>query len=215
MTFEERAQRLACELNQGHIETATEILRLEVYRDEHRNPQEARALIEMTRELTPDAPDQIVIKNNIVTVVDKYNPHHQGFVGKLVPPGSVTCVPSECRQEGSPYPEQEPPAGVFEHGRRIYQARPIEQRPRVYAPVPNYQMYQPASPYAAGGPYRWYQPNYAPMLPNNGQGCNNPFMAEALGFLTGILGGAMLPRGLHGNQRCGGYGWGGRPIGWY
>jgi hypothetical protein len=101
MDIEQRAEQLASALKQGNTHDATEILRLEVYRDKHRTP-EACTVIAMAEELAPGAPDQIKINSGTVTIVDRNHHHKDGFVGKLVSSGCD--APPPCNDKLKPCP---------------------------------------------------------------------------------------------------------------
>lgn len=80
MYFEEKAQRLAHELDRGDTREATDILRHELYE----NPREALALIQRARQMeSPRGVDDVYVKSDgDVMIFNKYN-QDQSFVGKV------------------------------------------------------------------------------------------------------------------------------------
>ncbi len=202
MDIEQRAEQLASALNQGNIHDATEILRLEVYRDTHRTP-EATAVIARARELASCGPDKININNGIVTVVDKHNRSEQGFVGKLVSAGCDERSPSPCgKRSGSIYDDEpgyesdEPihkPTASYDDDESRYTAHHNE---RVYKPTSTYSRPYESTP-------QYYRQD------------RDDAIGGAVGILGGVLAGIILNSiergddyGYRGYGRYGGSGYG-------
>lgn len=180
MDIEQRAEQLASALNQGNIHDATEILRLEVYRDTHRTP-EATAVIARARELASCAPDKININNGIVTVVDKHNRSEQGFVGKLVSAGCDERSPSPCgKRAGSMY-DDEPGYESDEPIHKPTASHDDDDQPR-YTSHHNERVYKPTPTYSR--PYE--------STPQYYRQDRDDAIGGAVGILGGVLGGIIL-----------------------
>lgn len=77
--IEEKAERVACDLNQGQIRDAANVLRQQV----ECNPREALAIIQMANQMRDHrSPDHIVVQNGNVFVRDEYR-HTQVYAGHL------------------------------------------------------------------------------------------------------------------------------------
>jgi hypothetical protein len=77
--FTEKAERVACDLNQGQIRDAANVLRTEL----DCNPREALQLIQMANQMRdPRGPDHIVVQNGNVFIRDEYH-RTQTYAGHL------------------------------------------------------------------------------------------------------------------------------------
>lgn len=77
--IEQKAERVACDLNQGQLRDAANVLRSQV----ECNPREALAIIQMANQMRDHrSPDHIVVQNGNVFVRDEYH-HTQVFAGHL------------------------------------------------------------------------------------------------------------------------------------